>query len=138
MWLLQCGFGVAQGELNQQPKCNSSPSYVQWYFIILYQMDVKAKGIRVNEQQQLWLSSHGLNPKWPRGSMFYDVQEILHQSFLTLLDPHVMDSIHEAYRNIDCRPNLRKNRSTCLADCPYLCVVKRLNSSFLPSRLTRI
>ena len=26
---LQCGFGVAQGELNQQPECNSSPSYVQ-------------------------------------------------------------------------------------------------------------
>ena len=65
---LQCGFGVAQGELNQQPECNSSPSYVQsnpisidnkafgfapllWYFIRLYETDVKVKGIRVNEQQ---------------------------------------------------------------------------------------
>ena len=26
---LQCGFGVAQGELNQQPECSSSQSYVQ-------------------------------------------------------------------------------------------------------------
>ena len=65
---LQCGFGVARGELNQKPECNSSPSYVQsnpisidnttsgfapllWDFIILYQMDVKVKEIRVNEQQ---------------------------------------------------------------------------------------
>ena len=66
--LLQCGFGVAQGELNQQPECNSSLTYVQsnpisidnkafvfapllWYFIILYEVEVKAKGLRVNGQQ---------------------------------------------------------------------------------------
>ena len=155
MRLPQCGFGVAQGELNQQPECNSSPSYVQsnpksidnkafgfapllWNFIILYETDVKVKGIRVNEQQYLCLSSHGLNPKWPSGSVFYDVQEILHQSFLTVLGPHVMNSIHEAYRKIDCRPNLRKTRPTCLTDCLYLCVVKRSDSSFLHSRHTRI
>ena len=95
--------------------------------------------------------------------MLYDAKEILHQSFLTVLDPHVMDSIHEAYRKIGCRPNLRKIRPTCLADCPYLYVasyfmhlekcplmwntkgkgelkyeVKRLNSSFLSSHPTRI
>ena len=33
-----------------------------------------------------------------------------------------MDSIHETYRKIDCRLNLRENRPTCPADCPYLYV----------------
>ena len=81
-------------------------------------MDVKAKGIRVNEQQYLCLSSHGPNPKWPSGSMFYDVQEILHQSFPTVLDSHVMDSIYK----IGCRPNSMTNQSTFLAVCAYLYV----------------
>ena len=93
-----------------------------WYFILLHDVDVKVKGIRINEQKYLCLSSRGLNAKWPSGSMLYNAKEIVHQSFLTVLDPHVMDSIHEAYRKIGCRPNLRKIRPTCLADCPYLYV----------------
>ena len=40
--------------------------------------------------------------------MFYDVQEILNQSFLTLLDSNLIDLNIEPNQKIDCRPNLRK------------------------------
>ena len=163
--LLQCGFDVAQGELNQQPECNSSQSYVQSNpisidnrafgsrfssGISLYFMrwTLKPNEIRVNGQQQLCLSSHGLNPKWPSGSMFYNVQEILRQSFLTVLDSHVIDLFIGPNQKIDCRPLIYMwLLISCIWKSVLLCEVrggglnfkvKRLNSSFLSSHPTRI
>ena len=56
--------------------------------------------------------------------MFYDVQEILHQSFLTVLDSHVIDLIIEPKQKIDCRSNLRKiDRLVSQIVLIYMCLL---------------